>query len=86
MRMVISIPVVVLTSRGMRHSRCGFNNSFLRNNKKQNQKGDMRKAKAAAPTVDDLDNELMKYMGQEARAAKLDDELDAYFKADGETC
>lgn len=42
---------------------------------------DKRKAKAAAPTADDLDSELMKYMGNEFVAKKLESELDDYFKS-----
>jgi hypothetical protein len=43
-------------------------------------KSEIRKAKAQAPTAEELDNELAKYMGQEYMEKKLDEELDAYFK------
>lgn len=36
--------------------------------------------KAAAPTAEDLDNELMKYMGEDYQAKKLESELDSYFQ------
>ena len=47
-------------------------------------KTDRKKARAAAPTAEDLNNELAKYMGEEYVAKKLDDELDSYFKANTE--
>jgi hypothetical protein len=40
----------------------------------------LKKAKAHAPTADELDNELMKYMGADYQAKKLESELDAYFQ------
>ena len=39
-----------------------------------------KKMKAAAPTAEDLDNELMKYMGADYQVKKLESELDSYFQ------
>ena len=50
----------------------------FRNN---NAKADKKKIKAAAPTAEELDSELMKYMGNEQVAKTLDGELDEYFKS-----
>ncbi len=55
-----------------------FTRSSYRFNK-GNRKFD-KKAKAAAPTAEDLDNELMKYMGEDYQSKKLESELDAYFQ------
>ena len=67
---------------GQKHSSGGIKKN--RGKDKHQKKGELRKAKAHAPTADELDNELMKYMGNEFVAKKLDSELDAYFRA-GET-
>ena len=44
-------------------------------------KTDKKKTKAAAPTAEELDMELMKYMGNEHVVKTLDGELDEYFKS-----
>ncbi len=56
-------------------------NPICRHHDKNNKKAGMRKAKAHAPTAEELDNELARYMGHEYVAKKLDEELDAYFKS-----
>jgi hypothetical protein len=59
--------------------------SLTRNDRRKKlSKGDRKKSRAAAPTAEDLNNELAKYMGEEYVAKKLDDELDSYFKAGAE--
>ena len=52
---------------------------------KGNQKFNLKKAKAHAPTADELDSELMKYMGEDYQAKKLESELDAYFQKSDST-
>ena len=54
---------------------------MFRHHDKKTKKADMRKAKAHAPTAEELDSELARYMGHEYVAKKLDEELDAYFKS-----
>ena len=44
-------------------------------------KADKRKSKIAAPTAEELNNELERYMGEEVVVKKLDEELDSYFNA-----
>jgi hypothetical protein len=70
--------LVISTREGM--SAHQFIVSIPRPNDKVHKKTELRKAKARAPTAEELDSELAKYMGNEFVSKKLDDELDAYFK------
>ena len=82
MRFVVYHNIFCSNKKGQKHSSGGIKKNRAQD--KHQKKGDLRKAKAHAPTADELDSELAKYMGNEYVAKKLDAELDAYFKA-GET-